>query len=164
MATPDCHHSSTVTSVKEAEEFLLECQEWTTQPCRLHRKDRKVRHTDVGGVTEAVWYFVHLNRIEGGLPKGAIMMVPQFSRPLQTALDDTQCAVRGRTVVFETPDQEVSPRGNTVITGYASMKNEFCRSPVYDATKLAPDIGMLPVNEQLIWVEANSIFLKRGKG
>ena len=91
------------------------------------------------------------------------MMAPQFSRPLQTALDDTQGTVRGRTVVLEPPNKEVSPRGDTAITGYASMKNKFRWSPVYDATKLAPDIGMLLVNEQLIWVEANSIFLKGGK-
>ena len=60
------------------------------------RKDVKVRHEDVGGVTESAWHFVHFNRIKNGPPQGAIMMAPQFSCLLQTALDDTQGAIRGK--------------------------------------------------------------------
>ena len=48
-----------------------------------------------------MWHFVHLTYIEGGLEKDAIMMAPQFSRPLQTALDNTQGALRGKAVMFE---------------------------------------------------------------
>ena len=127
------------------------------------RKDVKVRHEDVGGVTESAWHFVHFNRIEGGLPRGAIMMAPQFSRPLQTALDDTQGEIRGKTFVLEPPDQGVLLGTKTSIKLYASIKNEVRRAPVYDAGKLAPDVGTLPSKDRLIWVEANSVYLNDRK-
>ena len=36
------------------------------------------------------------------------------------------------------------------------------RTPVYDAGKFGPDISLLPRDQQVIWVRANSFF-SRGK-
>ena len=54
-------------------------------------RDISCSHNDIGGVTRTRWNFYHLSRYKelGGIPKQAIMMAPQFSRSLQTALQDT---------------------------------------------------------------------------
>ena len=62
-----------------------------------------------------MWHFVHLSRIVGGLEKDAIMMAPQFSCPLQTALDDTQGTLRGKAVVFEPTQESQAPQDNIVV-------------------------------------------------
>ena len=93
-------------------------------------------------MTQSMWHFVHLTRIEGGLEKYAILMAPQFSYPLQTALDDTQGALRGKAVVFEPTQESQAPQDN--IVGHVSIVRQMSRTPVYDAGKFGPDISMLP--------------------
>ena len=65
-------------------------------------------------MTQSMWHFVHLTRIVGGLEKDVIMMAPQFSRPLHTALDDTEGALRGKTVVFESTRESQAPQDNII--------------------------------------------------
>jgi hypothetical protein len=85
-----------------------------------HRKDVTCRHTELGGVTTSLWHFVHISRL-GQVPpnKQAIMMAPEFSRALQTALQDTLGApYKGKRPVFE-PTHTVRPlKGvNTAVLG-----------------------------------------------
>jgi hypothetical protein len=82
------------------------------------RRDIKIFHSSVGGMTESEWHFVHLNRLETELSKEAVMMAPQFLRPLQTALDDTRGPVLGRKVVFEARSCAPLPQN---ITGYVTI-------------------------------------------
>ena len=95
----------------------------------------------MGGVTQLMWHFVHLTRIEGGLEKDALIMTPHFSHPLQTALDNTQGALRGKAVVFEPTRKSQAPQDN--IVGHASIVRQMGQTPVYDAGKFGPDISLL---------------------
>ena len=108
-----------------------------------------------------MWHFVHLTHIECGLEKDAIMMAPQFSRPLQTALDNTQGALRRKTVVFEPTRKSQAPQDN--IVGHVSIVRQMGRTPVYDAGKFGPDISLLPQDQQVIWVRVNSVLGKDTK-
>ena len=84
------------------------------------------------------------------------MMAPRFSCPLQTDLDDTQGALRGKAVVFEPTRESQAPQDN--IVGHASIVRQMGRTPVYDAGKFGPDISSLPRDQRIIWVRANSVF------
>ena len=71
-------------------------------------------------------------------------MAPQFPKLLQTALDDTQGGQWG--VVFERTI--IGPALQDNIVGHVTFnKEEF---PVYDSSKLGPDVGSLPTKEKLI--------------
>ena len=84
------------------------------------------------------------------------MMAPQFPRPLQTSLDDTQGELRQRAVEFEeTQESTLLKEG---IIGHAAIKNQMSWTPVYDASLTGPDIGSLSPGDRTIWVEANSVF------
>jgi len=104
-------------------------------------------HSAIGGVTNTMWRFMHLVRPSelGESAKQAIMMTPHFSRPLQTALQDTFGKSRLKSVKFE----EVStaaPLSGCSIAGYVTDEKTGVREPVYDLSGSAPDIGMLPIN------------------
>jgi len=80
------------------------------------------------------------------------MMAPQFPRPLQTSLDDTQGELRQRAVEFEETQESMLLKAG--IIGYASIKNQMDRTPVYDASLLGPDIiGSFSPVDRMIWVK-----------
>ena len=120
-----------------------------------------IRHGEVGGVTSTIWKFTYLTRDLGSLSKEAIMIAPQFQRPLQTALDDTQGPPGGKAVVFEEASDSQSLR--SAVAGFASVKGVVSRVPVYDAKKVGPDLERLAPPERSIWVLASSVFRKGGK-
>lgn len=126
------------------------------------KKKFTLSHHAIGGVTSTVWQFVHLSRRSelGDLPMQAIMMAPQFSRPLQTALQDTIGGTKLKSVVFE-KTSTVAPLKGCSILGYASSDKRGFRKPVYDSTGSAPDMGALSSEERMIWVSADSVY---GKG
>ena len=124
-----------------------------------NRKVFTLSHSAIGGVTTTRWRFTHLTRQStlGELPKQAIMMAPQFSRPLQTALQDTIGGSSLKNVVFEKA-ATVAPLHGSSIVGFATKKIDGIKAPVYDSAGAAPDIGALAKKEQRIWVHANSVF------
>jgi len=105
---------------------------------RLTEAEVPIRHGEVGGVTSMIWKFTYLTRDLGSLSKEAIMIAPQFQRPLQTALDDTQGPPGGKAVVFEEASDSQSLR--SAVAGFASVKGVVSRVPVYDAKKVGPDL------------------------
>ena len=124
------------------------------------RRDIKTTHSSVGGVTEAEWYFVHFNRLGIDLGKEALMMAPQFSRPLQAALDDTRGPPPGKKVVFEARKSTPLPKN---IACHVTIPRLVHKAPVYDTRYLAPDVGTLPGKDRSIWVQASSVFTPRSK-
>ena len=122
------------------------------------RRDIDCTHSDIGGVTTASWHFVHYSRDEVIGPTQAVMMAPDFPRPLQSALHDTFGGYKkGRKLVFEKTATTAPLSGPNVI-GYASIVNQMHRVPVYDASGLAPDISRLSGEEKYVWVRANSVY------
>ena len=109
-------------------------------------RDISCSHNDIGGVTTSRWNFHHLSRYKelGGIPKQAIMMAPQFSRSLQTTLQDTIEGSKWKTVEFD-KISTVSPLHGCNIVGYVSNERRgLHRTEVYDSSCLAPDVGRLP--------------------
>ena len=124
-----------------------------------HCSDAILSHPDVDGVTQSTWRFVHLTRMEQHLPKAGSMTAFQYPRPLQESLDNTVGARLGVRVVFETPHKGDSPLGIEV--GFVSIQGQEGLWSVYNKAGLAPDIRLLPVDEQRIWGRANSVFAPR---
>ena len=62
-------------------------------------------------------------------------------------------------VVFETPHKGDSLLGIEV--GFVSIQGQEGLWSVYNKAGLAPDIRLLPVDEQRIWGRANSVFAAR---
>ena len=122
---------------------------------------RKIRlsHSAIGGVTNSVWHVLHLSRrsVLGALTKQALMMAPQFLRPLQTALQDTLGESALKSVKFEQAST-AAPLSGSSITGYVSSEKRGFREPVYDSSGSAPDIGTLPRDNRNFWVAANSVY------
>ena len=123
------------------------------------KKDVNLTHHAIGGVTTTQWHFVHLARQStlGDSSKQAIMMPPQFSRPLQTALQDTIGGSKLKSVVIEEASTAAPLQGCSIV-GYASSKRKGFRRPVYDGAGHAPDIGALPRSERMFWVTADSVY------
>ena len=86
------------------------------------------------------------------------MMAPQFRRPLQTVLDDTQGRLPGEKVVFEKASESLALPSNVV--GTVSLHVHPGKRLVYDSSQLGPDIGALSAEERFIWVEARSVYSK----
>jgi hypothetical protein len=128
------------------------------------RRDIMLSHYAIGGVTNTMWRFVHLSRRSelGDLSKQAIMMTPQFSRPLQTALQDTLGKSSLKSVKFEKVST-AAPLSGCSIVGYVSSDKRGFREPVYDSSGSAPDLGKLPNDGRYFWVSANSVFSKDEK-
>lgn len=131
------------------------------------RRDIHCSHSDIGGVTSSRWHFYHFSRTQemGDTSKQAVMMAPQFSRHLQTALDDTIGDSKWKNAQFDKV-HSTEPLFNSTchITGYVSSKSGvFERSPVYSSDHLAPDVGSLTRDERMIWVYANSVYSKPGE-
>ena len=114
----------------------------------------------MGGVTESEWHFVHLNRLETELSKEAVMMAPQFSRPLQTALDNTRGPISGRKLVFEARSRAPLPQN---IAGYVTIPRLVHQAPVFNTDYLVPDVEALCIEDRSIWVQAKSVFAKANK-
>ena len=105
-----------------------------------------------------MWTFVHWSRLPEALKKDHIMMVPQYCRPLQNSLDDTQDRLSGKRVVFEEACEILALPSNVV--GTVSLYRRHGNQMVYDFSRLASDIGALSANERYIWVETNSVYGK----
>ena len=122
-----------------------------------------VRHADAGGVTTSCWHFHRISRGNtlGQASKQAVMMAPQFTRHLQTALQDTIGGSKWESKEFEKADEALSSSGITIVGHMSSIKHQLENVPVYSADGLAPDIGQLSRNDRVIWVSANSVY---GKG
>jgi hypothetical protein len=143
--------------------LLLNHEGSSTDNKPYHRRNVKCSHTELGGVTTSVWHFVHLVRSSHPeLSQEAIMMTPEFSRSLQTALQDTVGELKGRTVEFEEA-RTARPLTGTHVVGNASIRRVMKPRPVYDALALAPDVGQLPREDRTIWVRANSVFGRKSK-
>ena len=102
-------------------------------------------HKLFGGVTEAKRHVLYFTR-RPGASRETVMMAQEFKRPLQCALDDTLgSAHHGPRTVFEEPPQEMSLPTNVagVIGDGSAMGGR--RTWVYDAEKLGPDVGALPL-------------------
>ena len=115
------------------------------------------RHEVFGGVSQARWSFAHYSRVKGGIPRAQIMMASTFSRPLQTALDDTLGGANR--AVFDHLGERDS---DTSIIGHVRPSGSKERYPVYDAQGLAPDVGNLASTKRQIWVYAESVFGRKG--
>ena len=134
-----------------------------------HKRDDHATHSDFGGVTTSSWHFVHLTRTSHPhLFQQAIMMPPQFSCPLQTALQDTIGAPRGKTVVVEKVTS-TQPLSGTHVIGMAHFRGTRSspptdKCPIFDANGLAPVLGKLARDRRAIWVSANSVYGRRHQG
>lgn len=146
-------------SRKERGPWFASIQAGASPPLDYQRKYVTLSHSATEGVTTSKWHFVHLSRRSalGELSKQAIMMKPQFSRPLQTALQDTIGRSRLKSLVFEKAATAAPLHGNSIV-GYVSSDIRGLKAPVYDSAGLGPDIGALPKEERWIWVNANSVY------
>ena len=90
----------------------------TLRLCYVTR-DISCSHNNIGGVTTSKWNFYHLSRYKelGGISKQAIMMAPQFSRSLQTALQDTIGGTKWKTDELDKTSM-VAPLQGINIMGY----------------------------------------------
>ena len=128
------------------------------------RKDITISHHAIGGVTTTKWRFVHLSRRSalGDMSKQAVMMAPQFSRHLQTALQDTIGKTPLKSVKFEKAST-AAPLSGCSVTGYVSSDKWGFKKPVYDSSGSGPDIGALPAESRYFWVAANSVYDSNAK-
>ena len=122
------------------------------------RVELSCHHPDFGGVTSSTWHFVHYSRSGGPTEKDALMMAPQFPRPLQTALDDTLGESRRATVVVEEAQTATPTNELPHILGFAPTSKVKYKTPVFDASRRGPDIGSLTRAERNFWVSANSVY------
>ncbi|KAL7525888.1 hypothetical protein ACHAXR_001204, partial [Thalassiosira sp. AJA248-18] len=124
------------------------------RPAGYQRLDLSIQHSVTGGVTQAKWRFVHLSRMEGvSLTEDAIMMAPQYSQAMQTALDDT-IGGDAKAVEFETL-VEGEPFSKLALARVTLDKGKKMKL-LFDSQGLAPDVGHMPVAERYFWVQANS--------
>ena len=86
------------------------------------------------------------------------MMAPQFSRSLQTALQDNIGGTKWKTNELDRTSTVARLQGSNIM-GYISNKRRgLHRTAVYDSSCLAPDVGRLSREKQMIWVNANSVY------
>lgn len=151
-----------IIAIPDSIKFELRVQCFASIPdgsSEYNKRNIKLSHSAIGGVTNSVWHVLHLSRrsVLGVLTKQALMMAPQFLRPLQTALQDTLGESALKSVKFEQAST-AAPLSVSSITGYVSSEKRGFREPVYDSSGSAPDIGTLPRDNRNFWVAANSVY------
>ena len=112
-------------------------------------------HARFGGVTKAVWFMIVLDRLESG--KFELMMAQQYERPLQSALFDTLGTV-GSKPVFD--PLKLTGKAEDAIIGHVRRSKVGPKRPVYSATGLGPDIGLMSPVDRYFWVNANTVWSK----
>mmetsp|Transcript_5950 Transcript_5950/g.13021 ORF Transcript_5950/g.13021 Transcript_5950/m.13021 type:complete len:1140 (-) Transcript_5950:4782-8201(-) len=110
-------------------------------------------HSAFGGVTDSEWKVWYLSKTEDIKISLARMTTTKYSRPLQTALDDTLPGSQ------EARSFEVCERIGSQV-GWVTDRGGH-RFPVYDSGERAPDLGKTPTEVKELWVRAKSVWSKQ---
>ena len=113
-------------------------------------------HARVGGVTAAVCQVHAWTRKDAGVRRESLMMAEEYSRSIQTALDDTVGADIEGNQLDEPLLGEVLPEH---AVGFVTGRNDD-RRPVFDGKGRAPDLSALAQDDRRILVLASSTFSK----
>ena len=116
----------------------------------------RLKHAQLGGVTAARCQVMVWTRKDAGVRRESLMMAEEYSRSIQTALDDTVGAD------LEEP-QLNEPRLGEVLPSHAvGFLNDAGRGrrPVYDGRGMAPDVSALPPDDRRVLVLTSSTFAR----
>ena len=119
---------------------------------------KQVKHHEVGGVTPSGWWVVHLSHRHQITSFCSLMTMSNYSRPLQTALDDTVGA--GVTLGSGTARFEPKAEASMLPVGAIGMlrKHRAPKALVFDGEGQGPDLGTLPRKDWYFWVRASSVY------
>jgi hypothetical protein len=127
----------------------------TDLPPFYHKKMLTLHHSSIGGVTSAVWRFVHYSRWEGIISYPSLMTRDTLPRTLQTSLSDMNGGARGAS--FEPRlDMDHTP----LAIGMLSSPSLGVPTPVYSGEGVGPSLSCLHLYERHFWVLAHSVFSK----